>query len=88
MTQPTAPAQEVNLFHTNSDKDSSKIAQHHTLGIDANQGSPGDHTHDGRNSKKIGGGAVVTGSRDGNAALASLLTALSDIFDIDDQTTI
>lgn len=43
----------VNVFHSRSDRDSAKSAQHHTLGLDANQASPGDHTHDGRNSKLI-----------------------------------
>lgn len=41
----------VNLFHARSDKDSHQSAQHHTLGLDHNQSSPGDHNHDGRNSK-------------------------------------
>lgn len=41
----------VNLFHARSDKDSNQSAQHHTLGLDHNQASPGDHIHDGRNSK-------------------------------------
>jgi hypothetical protein len=45
--------QEVNDFHINSDVDSSAIAQHHTLGVLNTQASPGDHTHDGKNSKRI-----------------------------------
>lgn len=43
----------VNAFHARSDKDSAKNAQHHSLGTDANQASPGDHVHDGRNSKPL-----------------------------------
>jgi hypothetical protein len=39
--------------HTNSDVDASKYAQHHTLGISANQASPGDHNHDGKVSRKV-----------------------------------
>jgi hypothetical protein len=50
----------VNKFHTRSDRDVSKTAQHHTLGTGANQSSPGDHTHDGRNSKLIGRGLRPT----------------------------
>ena len=44
---------EVKRLHQDSDIDESPIAQHHTLGILPNQASPGDHTHDGRTSKKI-----------------------------------
>ncbi len=56
MTQPVPTPGEVSKAHTNSDVDASKVAQHHTLGIQANQASPGDHTHNGKNSKKIGKG--------------------------------
>lgn len=41
--------------HFKSDVDSSWFAKHHTLGPKKNQASPGDHTHDGINSKLIGG---------------------------------
>lgn len=43
----------VNSFHLSSDVDQSAISQHHTLGILGTQASPGDHTHDGRSSKKL-----------------------------------
>ncbi len=43
----------VKEYHLNSDVDESPIAHHHTLGVDPNQASPGDHNHNGRNSKKI-----------------------------------
>lgn len=42
---------QVNLLHARSDKDAHQAAHHHTLGLDHNQASAGDHTHDGRNSK-------------------------------------
>ena len=48
-----ASAGEVNDFHSNSDVDKSTLAQHHTLGPQPNQASPGDHTHDGKTSKKL-----------------------------------
>ena len=48
-----ASAGEVNDFHSNSDVDKSTLAQHHTLGPQPNQASPGDHAHDGRTSKKL-----------------------------------
>lgn len=41
---------QVNEFHRYADTDASPDAQHHTLGVDPNQSSPGDHNHDGRNS--------------------------------------
>jgi hypothetical protein len=45
--------EEVNQFHLNSDKDSSATALHHTLGIGPSQAAPGNHSHDGKNSKRI-----------------------------------
>jgi hypothetical protein len=48
-----ASAGAVNDFHANSDVDKSTISQHHTLGIQPNQASPGDHNHDGRNSRRV-----------------------------------
>lgn len=45
--------EEVNAFHLNSDKDSSALALHHTLGLNPGQAAPGNHTHDGKNSKRI-----------------------------------
>lgn len=43
----------VDQGHQNSDLDSSKFAQHHTLGPSNNQSSPGNHNHDGSTSKQI-----------------------------------
>ncbi len=58
MTQPipiTPPTStESTKAHSNSDVDSSVTSQHHTLGVQHNQASPGDHTHNGKSSKKIG----------------------------------
>lgn len=53
---PTLEPGAVNKIHNNSDLDSSTSAQHHTLGIQHNQSSPGDHKHDGKSSKRIGKG--------------------------------
>lgn len=80
---------EVNELHTRSDVDTSGRSQHHTLGYNNSQASPGDHTHDGTTSRKIGYklGVVVTGSKGGNAALASLLTMLHQYIDFTDTTT-
>jgi hypothetical protein len=49
----SVPAEEVNLFHLNSDRDAGPTSQHHTLGLGPSQASPGNHIHDGRNSKRI-----------------------------------
>jgi hypothetical protein len=45
--------QQVKDFHVNSDVDENPLAYHHTLGTLAGQASPGDHTHDGKTSKRI-----------------------------------
>lgn len=37
--------QDVNLFHQNSDKDTSPFSLHHTLGTKPNQAMPGDHAY-------------------------------------------
>jgi hypothetical protein len=85
----TPEPREVNLFHSRSDVDASTFAQHHTLGIKHNQASTGDHIHDGASSRKIGQGLglVVTGSKGGNAALASLLVQLAKVIEFTDSTT-
>jgi hypothetical protein len=44
---------EVNAFHLNSDKDSSAFALHHTLGTNPTQASPGNHSHNGKDSAFI-----------------------------------
>ena len=44
---------QVNEFHRYADTDNSPESTHHTLGNDPNQSSPGDHDHDGRNSKLL-----------------------------------
>lgn len=86
---PTPSPREVNIFHTRSDVDTSSTAQHHTIGIKHDQASPGDHFHNGQNSRKIGQGMglVVTGAKGGNAALTSLLAQLGQVIDFTDSTT-
>lgn len=69
----------VNEFHSKSDVDSSQQAQHHTLGLKNGQASPGDHLHDGRTSKKLLAGTTISGSRGGNAAVASIIDALEKL---------
>jgi len=45
--------EEVNFYHLASDKDAGAGALHHTLGQNPSQASPGNHTHNGRDSKRI-----------------------------------
>lgn len=71
----------VNKAHTNSDVDSAVTAQHHTLGIQHGQGSPGDHKHDGKSSKKIGKGLDLSFPTTANATysqaqIQSIINAL------------
>lgn len=46
--------QESRRAHARSDADLGPRSLHHTLGTGHNQASPGDHYHDGLNSKKLG----------------------------------
>lgn len=84
MTQPTPTPTEVSKFHSNSDADSSTVAQHHTLGIKNGQASPGDHKHDGKSSKKIGKGLdtgfpTTAGAAYSQAQMQSVIDALRDL---------
>lgn len=89
MTQPTTPSKaltpgESQKAHTNSDVDSATTAQHHTLGIQHNQASPGDHNHNGKTSKRIGKGLDLTfpttaGAAYSQAQMQSVIDALRDL---------
>lgn len=78
--------QTVAEFHTNDDVDSNKQAHHHRLGIGANQASPGQHKHDGSDSVLLLEGFTLSGSKGGNAALASVITALVQLGATDSTT--
>lgn len=71
-------AKELTDFHTHDDVDGSPKAHHHTLGPGHNQAASGDHNHDGGGSAILTPleGITLTGSRDGNVALASVIAAL------------
>lgn len=45
---------QIENMHARSDVDSSKRAQHHTLGMSRTQAAQGDHVHDGVLGRKIG----------------------------------
>lgn len=88
MSQPVVPntpsPTEVTKFHSNSDVDASTVAQHHTLGILHNQSSPGDHNHDGKNSKRLGKGKNPAFPTTANAAytqaqIQAIINALRDL---------
>lgn len=72
----SADATAVDDFHQQSDADTRSEAQHHTLGLKADQASPGNHTHDGGTSAPLWAGQTITGSRGGNMALASVIAIL------------
>jgi hypothetical protein len=88
--------------HARTDVDSSQKALHHSLGTSRNQASPGNHIHDGIGSPKLGAkkfdttagqeGKVIpslsiSGSRGGNAAVASMIALLKNFVDFTDNTT-
>ena len=64
---PKPSSQAVSDFHENSDLDSRAEAQHHTLGPNPNQASPGNHRHDGGDSALLLEGQVISGSRSTDA---------------------
>ncbi len=76
------PPGSVDLLHRLSDVDSSPLAQHHRLGTERNQASPGDHIHDGKTSKLLGQGmglTVTTSVGTADAKLASLVLMLHKV---------
>lgn len=86
MTQPTSPpsSAEINKLHSNDDVDSSSTSHHHTLGTGHDQASPGDHSHNGKNSKKIGKGLDTGFPTTANAAysqaqMQSVINALRNL---------
>ena len=83
---PKPPAEEVNDFHSNSDVDTRAEAQHHTLGPNPNQASPGDHKHDGSDSPLILSGESVSGSRNSDAWRLSVNAILVRLGATDNST--
>ncbi len=85
MTQPESPLPDVvSKFHKHCDVDGAQTAQHHTLGTGHNQGSPGTHNHNGKNSKRIGEGLDATFPTTANAAysqaqMQSVIDALRNL---------
>lgn len=73
---PKPDAQAVEDFHSNADTDVRPESLHHTLGPSPSQAAPGNHTHNGSDSPQLLEGVTLVGSRGGNAALASVISAL------------
>jgi hypothetical protein len=69
-------ADSVREFHVNADTDVSPDSIHHTIGPGFHQAASGQHTHDGSNSPLLLEGVTIAGSKGGNTALASVISAL------------
>lgn len=78
----------VAKFHEKDDVDASQQSHHHTLGPRNGQSSPGDHNHNGKNSKRLLQGTTITGAKTGNPApaLASVIAALVKLGATDSTT--
>lgn len=77
----------VAQLHKNADVDTDKTSLHHTIGPGPNQVASGQHVHDGAESRQLGVGITLTGSKGGNAALASVCAAMAQILGVTDNTT-
>lgn len=73
---PSPPTGIVEQFHKNAAVDTRPEDIHHRLGPNPNQAAAGNHNHRGADSVLLLDGVVLTGSRGGNAALASVISAL------------
>jgi hypothetical protein len=81
-----ADAKVVTEFHKKDDVDSSQEAHHHTLGPRHDQAAAGDHLHNGTSGRPLLKGTTITGSKGGNAALASVIAALVKLGATDSST--
>lgn len=74
---PTPPADVVRRFHQNAAVDTRKEDIHHTLGLNPNQAAPGDHKHNGGDSKLLLEGSTIVGSKASpSTVLPSIISAL------------
>ena len=83
---PKPDAQAVEDFHTNADTDTRPEAVHHSLGPSPSQSAPGDHLHDGGSSSLLLTGVTLSGSRGGNVAMVSIISALVRLGAVDSTT--
>ncbi len=83
---PKPPSQVVDDFHTNSDTDARAESQHHTLGSNPTQASPGNHTHNGGDSALLLENQFITGSRNSDAWRLSVNAILVRLGATDNST--
>jgi hypothetical protein len=83
---PKPPSQVVDDFHTNSDVDARSESQHHTLGPQPTQAAPGDHIHDGGDSRLLLEGVSIIGQRGTDAWALSINAILVRLGAIDNST--
>lgn len=76
----------VTQIHKNADTDNDKTSIHHSIGPGPNQVASGAHTHDGTETRQLLAGISLTGSKAGNAALASVVAALVALGAADNTT--
>lgn len=69
-------------MHSRADTDMGSKSIHHTLGIARNQASPGDHIHDGVNSKLIGPQEMIAGGITQAAWTIPVAATLPDVIDL------
>jgi hypothetical protein len=76
----------VRMFHLYDDVDTDQGSHHHTLGPGNNQAAAGSHVHNGSDSALLLEGVTLSGSKGGNAALASVISALVQLGATDSTT--
>lgn len=79
-------SQVVDDFHTHSDVDARSESQHHTLGANPAQASPGDHTHDGGDSILLLEGLTISGAQTTEAWAQSINAILVRLGATDSST--
>lgn len=84
---PAPPEEVVIEFHTNAPVDTRPTDIHHTLGPNNNQAAPGDHNHDGGNSRLLLEGYVLTGSKANPATVIPSILACLTRLGAQDSTT-
>jgi hypothetical protein len=82
----TFDSRTVAKLHHFDDLDVDRTSHHHSLGVNSNQATPGPHNHDGTTSVQLLAGVTLTGSKAGNAALASVCAALATLGATDSTT--
>ena len=84
---PSPSSNVVTKFHKNADTDVRKESIHHTLGSRPSQASPGDHTHNGGDSKQILEGFTIVGSKSSPSTMWPSIIACLVRLGAEDSTT-